>query len=86
MRRVILIFTISVFLFSGLIQGPFSPLKNVINLVDDFDKVAWAKDKPKDKDKDKDKGGPTPTPEPSTLILIGTGIAGAALLRKKFKK
>ena len=32
------------------------------------------------------KPNPTATPEPATWLLIGSGAAGIALIRKRFKK
>ena len=31
-------------------------------------------------------GGPTTVPEPSTMLLLGSGMAGLVILRKRFKK
>lgn len=31
-------------------------------------------------------GGPTPVPEPSTILLVGAGLAGVGIMRRRFKK
>ena len=100
MRRVIFFLTVSVFLFSGIIQGP------VCNMPLDFDyngylsalkldAVAWAK-KPGEPKKVKklkkseehgQPGNPIAVPEPSSTFLLGIALLGTVVLaRKRFKK
>ena len=101
MRRLMLFLTISVFLFSGIIQGPVCNIIVLLDLENDgflsalkFDTVAWAAKPGKPGPPPTGQTGPPPPgqtgnhlPEPSTAILLGAGIVGAVyLLRKKRKK
>jgi hypothetical protein len=96
MRRIIFVLTVSVFLFSGIIQGPICTLTSPLGYDYDgylnalkLDTVAWAK---KDKKTKTDKkngqpGNPIAVPEPSTTLLLGAALLGIVVLaRKKFNR
>jgi hypothetical protein len=96
MRRIIFVIAVSVFLFSGIIQGPICTLTSPLGYDYDgylnalkLDTVAWAKKpkEPKEPKEPKLPKDPIAVPEPSTILFLGVTLLGIVVLaRKRFNR
>jgi len=62
----------------GSVQATGKPVKK--------SQTAWSEYKPLTLDNTGAPPAPHPVPEPATMLLVGSGLAGLAIFRKKFKK